>query len=1741
MKMKHTITLAIALLGITLTHAQPTPDSCIITSLPYVQDFEDCNLTNPAVFLPCWHRFSNSTNANYDISTVTGTNANLYASAFLELYSYRAGTYSCVALPELDSTLCNAEPLQMRISIRSQWGQEVRIGSMSNPSDTSTFVLMSRLSLNASNFPSEFVVPLVDSLLQDRHIAIMVNWTSTNWILIDEVTIERTPTCGTACNILRTATGATGMRVEWDFLPSTSVDTLQTDTVNFTVKVYPPFSGSVLPPDTTLVASITTNRRHTLIYGLTPNTPYSIVIAPSCNGDTTPSQWCRTTLLTPATNNTCPAPIIVSAESDSNSIIVEWIPNAEEHNWRITYRTNHNYIYGRTIVVDTVCTSYVYTIHGLQPGNTYEITIAPTCNTDNYARTNVSTLCQTISLPWSEDFEDFNPTCFDCWTIFNNDTSTGSYITSHDEHSQYLSLGDYKYLVLPQMNMPVRRTKLSGTAFSRSSSQNAIGPIAVGVMPYDRNTLSFIPVDTILLPRNVWLDFSVLFNRYSGPDGRIAIWAVPSMSFIFVDNLVIDTLTPCPEPYDLNATVTSMSTTHVQWRVAADIITPGPEPVSYEVEYGPHGFAHGEGITLQVFSDTITLTGLQHSTRYDLYVRSICSDDTASWSTPTTFTMPCSDIDHLPYIENFDTWEISRNTDYYSYYTFFSTPPCWEFCTLDGVPFRYINDLILRPHIEQYTTAEGTVSNRLKTVGNTYIILPRMRRNRIPVQMTKIALTAWKAENIPSGIMEIGLCNSLDTNLLFTPIDTIRPTQLPTRHETHFSDYSGIDEYIAIRSSSTLFLDDVVVDYIPHCLSPDRVTATYVDSTHAVISWRPVGTATHWQIAYGIRGFNPDSIGATVVNAPSYPFPISGLLPGTDHDIYVRSICTTPHSVSGDTSDWSSTTITTMQLPARVPYYCDFEDPIEAHNWQTGSNTQYIWTYGTFAGEPDNHGYLTNTTELFPADYDYYTNINSCNMVLYRDIDFGTDYNGSITVSYRARFDYLTLYGNSRLYVCLENPTQLIFHSNLVNYTPWGDIRNQRIIDQINRHNEWITHNVEIDSLHGIHRLAFYLSNQTYHNNSLETLVDIDDVQIFYTPCPRPVSLMVDSINDTSARLTWNGDPSARYLVSYHASDTRDILTDTANTTQAWITSLEPVTQYTAEVQLICSDTALSNSSEPSTFNTPLCNNTATFCTDSNERLSTILPVASSSRYSYSQQIYHSTCFIGSGTIQAVNLNIDYDYSQHCEPGNVHVYLGHTDKQQFTGATDFVDPSSLRLVYIGTMPTQSGWNRIILNSPFEYDGESNLVLAILSTTNRSKAQRYRCCATEGIGGIIFIGLDSVDATSITTLRNYNGIIALTSNHNQAYFEFCPGNPCPQVRLKRPNVRYSRTTLRWHSGGQTDTASDLYEIHYRLLNQSQWETRWDTLYTADTTLTIDSLYPNREYLYRVRIVCNESDIPNWVYGTFRTSPDDCPFPENLHLTELSHAQASFKWTPDENNTQFKLHIFNSAFDTIISSYLSRKTVTGLTPGLRFFASVQAQCSPDNRSGEWSDTLQFTTPVCPNSHDLTYSDLQGNSVLLDWQCDPQVLQWEIQFGSIGFTQGNGFSRFTDHHPYTLTGLIGESAYDIYVRSVCDDDWYSEAWSNGITVTTPYSDINSQLSTPNFQLTPNPAKDYVDIAVDLPCPQPCRITLRDATGRELLNTILSTPNSQLSTSDYPAGIYFVTLVTTQGTATLKLIIKN
>ena len=67
---------------------------------------------------------------------------------------------------------------------------------------------------------------------------------------------------------------------------------------------------------------------------------------------------------------------------------------------------------GDMIVVDSNYTDTVCTLTNLEPGNTYRLIVRPACYPILYDDTVVSTHCTTPTLPYYEDFELFNQTCW---------------------------------------------------------------------------------------------------------------------------------------------------------------------------------------------------------------------------------------------------------------------------------------------------------------------------------------------------------------------------------------------------------------------------------------------------------------------------------------------------------------------------------------------------------------------------------------------------------------------------------------------------------------------------------------------------------------------------------------------------------------------------------------------------------------------------------------------------------------------------------------------------------------------------------------------------------------------------------------------------------------------------------------------------------------------------------------------------------------------------------------------------------------------------------------------------------------------------------------------------------------------------------------------------------------------------------------------------------------------------------
>ena len=75
-----------------------------------------------------------------------------------------------------------------------------------------------------------------------------------------------------------------------------------------------------------------------------------------------------------------------------------------------------------------------------------------------------------------------------------------------------------------------------------------------------------------------------------------------------------------------------------------------------------------------------------------------------------------------------------------------------------------------------------------------------------------------------------------------------------------------------------------------------------------------------------------------------------------------------------------------------------------------------------------------------------------------------------------------------------------------------------------------------------------------------------------------------------------------------------------------------------------------------------------------------------------------------------------------------------------------------------------------------------------------------------------------------------------------------------------------------------------------------------------------------------------------------------------------------------------------------------------------------------------------PSCPNPSNFEISNITYESAELNWTSNGTETVWEIEYGDVGFTQGNGTTLSTTTNPFTLNGLSPVTNYDIYVRAIC-----------------------------------------------------------------------------------------------------------
>lgn len=372
------------------------------------------------------------------------------------------------------------------------------------------------------------------------------------------------------------------------------------------------------------------------------------------------------------------------------------------------------------------------------------------------------------------------------------------------------------------------------------------------------------------------------------------------------------------------------------------------------------------------------------------------------------------------------------------------------------------------------------------------------------------------------------------------------------------------------------------------------------------------------------------------------------------------------------------------------------------------------------------------------------------------------------------------------------------------------------------------------------------------------------------------------AFNDTDT--TWEtlsgGDPTAalaayNWLIIGHLQTANNILSgykvyrnDVLLATASATSYLDSVDfgSYTYDVTAMYASGCESN---PVTVSVTMKTNPCADCQDTvivedATTLSTgyLLPLNTFYKYSFSEQLY-TTADLGTinGAINCISFQYIYGTPQSKD---IVVYMGNTNKSSFAGGNDWVPVNQMFQVFNGTVNfTNVGagnWVNIPFDVPFEYDGTSNIVVAVLNNTGSYVSSSNPTFNVHSASSkSLYLYTDS-------SPYNVNSLGSGTLGSARNNLRFMVGDPvtCPMpTYLTVSNITAEGASFSWHSS-QSHNGYELVLVpEGSTLENETVITLSDTFYAA-TALT-----SNTNYTVYVRADCGGGDNSFWNMQSFKT--------------------------------------------------------------------------------------------------------------------------------------------------------------------------------------------------------------------------------------------------------------------------------
>ncbi len=101
------------------------------------------------------------------------------------------------------------------------------------------------------------------------------------------------------------------------------------------------------------------------------------------------------------------------------------------------------------------------------------------------------------------------------------------------------------------------------------------------------------------------------------------------------------------------------------------------------------------------------------------------------------------------------------------------------------------------------------------------------------------------------------------------------------------------EQYVTLTDSFTVTDMQNEFVFTMYCdpVTPLDLVALENDLQSVLLDWNTQSIENQWDISYGPAGFDPDLEGILIEGLFSKPFNLTGLMPGVEHDIYIRAVC----------------------------------------------------------------------------------------------------------------------------------------------------------------------------------------------------------------------------------------------------------------------------------------------------------------------------------------------------------------------------------------------------------------------------------------------------------------------------------------------------------------------------------------------------------------------------------------------------------------------------------------------------------------------------------------------------------------------------------------------------------------------------------------------------------------------------------------------------------------------------------